>query len=416
MSWWGGKNQQPKKSEDDLREEKRKKLEAERQARAKHRSKLRDQIRSAQESREEANQALQDLCNLDPDIFEGEPETSVSEDILDTSEESENSVAVMTNFEDENGTDDDKALTNAIRELKGYEFEQNDLDFYFNQIETVMATNGVKKNYTKFQTLASIIPKQVRDEVKPLLRLKETELAGAGYKKLKDKILKIFRPAEEADFERAMSRVLTGLPSQLARAILNDICKNELDGCCCYKTVAGIWKRSLPLAVKQQLAPYRMSKDTFEEMCQIADDVYGSTRPSGVVAAVGVPQVAAVQAPAYTLPDQLAEQSELNQGFSEQFLSSPQVAAMRQFGGRGRGQFSQRARGRGRGRGNRGGTQTQGLGQKDARVRWPNVARAADLPPFQSCRKHWQFGKNAHWCEEPASCPWRSFFVPKTNQ
>ena len=66
---------------------------------------------------------------------------------------------IMANFEDENGQDDDGALQNGLRQLKNFEVDMNDLDFTFNQIETKMQANGVKKQYTKFQILADIIPK-----------------------------------------------------------------------------------------------------------------------------------------------------------------------------------------------------------------------------------------------------------------
>ena len=66
--------------------------------------------------------------------------------------------------------------------------DDNDLDFYFNQAEIVMASVGVHKNFTKFQVLARIIPKKVIDEVKPFLRRKETDYPDRNaYKLLKTK-------------------------------------------------------------------------------------------------------------------------------------------------------------------------------------------------------------------------------------
>ena len=55
------------------------------------------------------------------------------------------------------------------------QWDKDDLLFHFGQIEIKMAAVGVKKNFTKFQVLATIIPKDVMDEVKPLLRMTETE-------------------------------------------------------------------------------------------------------------------------------------------------------------------------------------------------------------------------------------------------
>ena len=61
MSWLGGYKAKPstsKPSESEIREEKRKKLEAEREARNKRREAQRKQLQQAIESREEANKAL----------------------------------------------------------------------------------------------------------------------------------------------------------------------------------------------------------------------------------------------------------------------------------------------------------------------------------------------------------------------
>ena len=66
----------------------------------------------------------------------------------------------MVNYDSETAEDVGEALQAACRSLKGYEFEQSDLDFYFNQVELQMRTNGVKKNYTKFLVLSSILDDQ----------------------------------------------------------------------------------------------------------------------------------------------------------------------------------------------------------------------------------------------------------------
>ena len=42
--------------------------------------------------------------------------------------------------------------------------------------------------------------------------------------------------------------------------------------------------------------------------------------------------------------------------------------------------------------------------------------RHSDLPPFKSCSRHWFFGKSAHFCEEPGTCPWKDVWIPKSNQ
>ena len=324
--------------------------------------------------------------------------------------------AIMVNFEDENGTDDDKALQNGLRHLKDFSWEPNDLEFYFNQIETKMQSNGVKKQYTKFQILADIIPRKVQDQVRNILRKKETDLGTTAYKQLKTQLLKIFKPADEAAFERAMGRVLTDTPSTLARELVNDLCQHELTGCCCPTFIVGLWKRQLPLGVRQGTAHIKFSAENFENICQVADSIYAQSRPSGVSVS-GAPSLAAIQHQGWVSAGSVQEQ--LNQGFNynqdSTVASGPVLAAVSGFrgGGGGRRQGGQRSRG-GRGRGNRGAGRGASA-TNSGNPKWPNIPRAPDFPPLQSCRKHWQFGKAARWCEEPQSCPWKQFFTPKEN-
>ena len=82
---------------------------------------------------------------------------------------------IMVNFEDENGVDDDRALQEATRVLRSYEWDACDLNFYFGQVEIKMASVGVKKQFTKFQALSTILPRNVIEEIKPLLSLQESE-------------------------------------------------------------------------------------------------------------------------------------------------------------------------------------------------------------------------------------------------
>ena len=146
-------------------------------------------------------------------------------------------------FEDANGEDEAGALREACRSLDKLNWDENDLKFVFNKIETRMGIAGVQKQYTKFQVLAEVLPKRVEDEVKPLLCLTETEFPqNDAYKQLKSEILRIFGPRPEAGMERALGRVLTEKPSQLARALVNDMCKLQLNGQCCpFRQILSAW-------------------------------------------------------------------------------------------------------------------------------------------------------------------------------
>ena len=206
-------------------------------------------------------------------------------------DEGNNPQPIMAVFEDENGVDDDKALLQALSLIKGFEWKPTNINFYFNQLETKMTTAGVKKNWTKFQVLTAVLPAQVQDELISTLQKAETDFPNNdAYKILKQKILKIFGQTEEARFERALQRTLTGKPSQLARALVNDICDKELAGCCCSRAVATLWKQKIPLAVRQAVAHIKFTKENFDTIVGVADSVFLSSRPSGVT-------VAAVQRP-----------------------------------------------------------------------------------------------------------------------
>ena len=331
----------------------------------------------------------------------------------------------MTNYDEQSGQDGASALEKACNSLKGYEFDEQDLSFYFNQVELQMRQNGVKKNYTKFLVLTSILPIKVRDQVKPLLRKQETEYSDANqqpYKVLKDKILKIYEPPQESRFERAMSRVLSSKPSELARTLVSDLCDHELVGCCCGHIIVGFWKRQLPLSVRQAIASERFNADTFDQVVKHADDVMVQSKTGLMVPGLSAMSVSgAVSLPA---PDAFDE------AFSEEW-SSQQLAAFGYTtrggrggrGGRSRGQRGGRGGGRGSGnsgqnfggqRSNGQGNQGQGQGQNSHPKH--KTQRHPDQPPFKACFRHWTFGKSAHFCMEPGTCPWKDFFVPKPNQ
>ena len=111
---------------------------------------------------------------------------------------------IMVNYDSQTGVDSEGAMERACHRLKGYEWDP-DLGFYFNQIKIQMRAAGVQKNYTKMLVLTTILPPHVREEVKPILRMQESEFEEntMPYKILKDKIIKIFKPPQEATFERA---------------------------------------------------------------------------------------------------------------------------------------------------------------------------------------------------------------------
>ena len=323
--------------------------------------------------------------------------------------------STMVNYDQENGADAAGSMQAAIVNLKGYVWNPSNLKFYFNQVEIKMKLSGVKKQFTKLQVLTTILPDEVMQEVKDILEMQESDFEeNDAYYKLKTELIEIFGPPKEDAFERAMSRVLSGKPSQLARALVSDLCDHKLDGCCCYKFIYGLWRRQLPSNVKAGIAHLDFNAMTFKQVIKLADDIHGSNRPPGAGA-----QVAAV------------ESELLETGFHQSFPSAQgatasEVAAV-QFRGRGRGRGQRGGRGGRGGRGSgRGGNQNSGQNQNSAQnqksgewsasnPRWSGP-RHPDLPPFNTCKKHWDWGKSARFCQEPWSCPWKKFYSQPGNQ
>ena len=319
---------------------------------------------------------------------------------------------IMTNYDEENGTDTAGAMEKAVAMLKGYVWNPQALKFYFGQIEIKMKASGVKKQFTKLQVLSTILPVEVMMEVRPILEKQESEFENNdSYLQIKTELFRIFGPSEEEAFERAMGRVLSGKPSTLARALVNDLCDHQLDGCCCRKFIFGLWHRALPTSVRQGITHMEFNAATFKNICKLADDLYEQGKPSGA-------SMAAVQPEVF--------ETAFHQDFQSVQGTAAEVAAVQY--GRGRGQ----ARG---GRGGRGGRQHRGGGRRTnnsrpqqgqsgqsgtqaewsaANPRWKGP-RHPDMPPFSSCRKHWDWGKSARFCQEPWACPWKSFYSQPAN-
>ena len=324
-----------------------------------------------------------------------------TEDIAENQNINDHQIARMPNYDALNGVDEDKAMQNATAALRNFKFMEDDLTFFFQQLEIKMKSNGVKKNFTKLEVLTTVLPIHVINGIKPLLRKQEDEFpANDAYLQAKREIMRLFGPTEESHFQKAMSRVLSGKPSQLANDLINDMCEHDLEGCCCRRWIFGLWHRQLPSAVKQAVAHKKFSKETLKEVLELADKVYESTRPP--------PSIAAVQQQAH---DEAFHQDW--QSYAQGEAETPEVAAL----GRGRG------RGRGRGGGGRGAQQGRGAAQATTTTRvfytkdnprW-TTPRHADLPPFHACKPHWTWGKSCFKCAEPSKCPWKKFVTPRAS-
>ena len=294
----------------------------------------------------------------------------------------------IVNFEDENGEDDASALQNACRNLERFNWDPNNLKFTFQKLEIKMSAVGVKKQYTKFQVLSTVIPKEVEDEVQSLLTCQEAEFPNKdAYKLLKKEVMRIFGPRPEEAIERALGRVLTGKPSQLARALVNDLSKCKMACQCCPDWILALWKRQLPGNVRAGIAHCTFNKDTFDSVVQLADDIYSSSRPTPSVAAVS---------------RQTSALDETQPGLQ---YPVPEVNAIRGGGrGRGRGRGGRGGRGRGASQGQTGGADKPHKGTKHP-----------DLPEgeWRGCGMHFRWGRGAFFCSAPATCPWKDVYATK---
>ena len=306
------------------------------------------------------------------------------------------------NFEDENGEDEAGAMREACRAVSKLEWDMEDLKFKLQRFEIMVAAAGVKKQYTKFQVLSNILPKVIEDEVKHLLIKQATDFPqNDAYKTLKSEILKIFGPKPESTVERALNRVLVDKPSSLARSLVRDLCKTNLNNCqCCPDIVATLWKRQLSSQVQAGIAHAEFNKENFDEIVQLADNIHATQAASAAVQAL---RVNAVQVPAQSLDE---TQPAIPYATAE-------VAAVSRGGRGNRGGRWPRNRG-GRG-GGRGGNQNQSGGQSNGGQPKHKGPKHPDLPSgeWKGCGMHYKWGRGAHFCSEPSSCPWKNIYAPK---
>ena len=111
-----------------------------------------------EETLQKVNDKLEDLKDA-VDVIEGHIKVEADNSVQ---EGNENPV-MATPFDTENGTDDANALREALKYLERLEWEQDDILFWFGQAEIKMSAVGVKKQFTKFQVLSTVIPKKVLD-------------------------------------------------------------------------------------------------------------------------------------------------------------------------------------------------------------------------------------------------------------
>ena len=316
----------------------------------------------------------------------------------------------MAAFEDENENNtQDRAMEEASNQLKKFQWIDEDIPFFFQQVEARMSSAGVKKQWSKFTVLQNVLPMKVLTEVKPILRKSETDFAdGKSYKALKQEILRIFGPTLESGTERALKRTMTGKPSQLAREIIDDICPHSLQCPAGAKCIAGvilaIWKRTIPTPVQAAIADKEFNQTNLESILKLADAVYDTCRPAGAsVAAIRTEPEGATGQVSSSKPAEVPEGMTLAEQVAA--LRKDTFAAIDKWYHPDRGTQRQGRRTNSGGRGGRSGGQGgRGGSSQPAKSRGP---RHADGPPTQACSQHWRWGRQSYYCSDPLSCPWK---------
>ena len=379
MSWLSGYTSKPSTSADS-RQSRRETLEAERLQRSKKRAELKKQLQEAQQSREEANQAIQDLLDLAPDIFDETSESIAGQVVDENILNDDSEVSIVMDFDAENGTDGKSALS----DLKGVQcpFIQEDIEFWFGQLEAQLEVIEVKSQWMKRIALQRFLPPEIQEEVKGLLSLGKTAAGGDIYFKIKNELIELFGRKPEDSYTRAKERVLTGKPSQLGKALLNDLCKKDkkLDGCCCSDITWGMFREKLPIVVRNHLAESPFNKDTYKAVFTKADQVWDSNRASE---------------PVLTRP--VAAMSGDSKKAS-QTSSQNEVAAV-QRGQNGQGGKKDKNK-------NKNQNQAQNTNQNPPKE--SNTKKGVNEENL--CRMHAKWQKEANFCSAPWACKMKNFF------
>ena len=325
------------------------------------------------------------------------------EDVVAGEQSQNNSLAMAQPFDLEDKDNDAEAWKKDVRT----KFDQNDVPYFFNAIEAEMKKHGINKQWDKKNALVTVLPAEIIEECKPILRLSEEEAGAQVYKDLKTEILSLYGPREEDAFKKAIALKMTGKPSALGKKLIHIICPGAkpFTNCHCANMVYGFWEAQLTPAIRTKISGQKFNKDTYTNLFKQADDVWLA---NGGGAATGPSVIAAVT----------------NPSSFEGADGNPQVAAIRGGRGRGRGGRNGYQNRGGRGGSARGGNNntssssstTSNEGQNQNQKPHQKGPKHADLPKNASwaCAQHWRKGRSAPYCSDPTVCQWNNVYVART--
>ena len=258
---------------------------------------------------------------------------------------------------------------------------------------------GVNKQWLKKTILQRNLPTKVKEDVKAYLSLPQDQAGDSIYLTIKNEIIRIYAPKPQDSYLKALSRTMSGLPSQLGKQIIDDICQKspKLEGCCCAQAALAIWSNALPVNIRAHISSLEFTKETYKDIFEKADQVFQSSRQVNL-AAINLSAGAADETlPAFdpqNQPTEVAAMSSKRGGKSQNQRGGQNNGSSGTRGGGGRNNKNNRGGGRGGG----------------AR---PRGQRHASNPPDSCCDRHYVHGEDAWYCLKPLSCPWKDKCSPR---
>ena len=264
------------------------------------------------------------------------------------------------------------------------EFDPNNIKFWFAQLEDEMEMATINRQWLKKSVLQRNLPLKIKEDVMGFLSLQKAEAGAHIYLDIKNELVRIYAPKPQDAYNKALSRTMVGLPSQLGYQIINDICTKpvKLDGCCCAAAALAIWSNQLPVNIRAHISNMSFTKETHKQVFEAADRVFNSARQVNAA-------VAAIVTSSHdeTLP-----------AFNAQNQPSAEVAALKN-------------------KNNQGGS---GKNKKNKKPRKPRsqLTKHASVPDKlaeKMCDRHYVHADQAWYCLAPTTCPWKDKCAAKTN-
>ena len=120
-------------------------------------------------------------------------------------------------------------------------FDKHDVNYWFNSVESQMRKFGINRQWDKKDSIIPLLPEEIVDELKPLLRLTQAEAGENIYKDVKTEIVALYGPREEDAFKKAIALKITDKPSAFGKKLIHIICPGSkpFASCHCARMVYG---------------------------------------------------------------------------------------------------------------------------------------------------------------------------------